>query len=368
MTGATLPTWDTAERLLCIRLDSLGDVLMMTPAIRALRDSAPGRQVTLLTSPSSAEVAHLVPEINEVLVYEAPWVKATALHPDSAPDRTLIDRLRAGRFDSAVIFTTFSQSPLPAAMLCYLAEIPLRLAHCHEKVYGLLTDWVPDPEPEREIRHEVRRQLDLVATVGARTEDERLSLSVPARAREAVQRLLSECGIGASSPWAVLHPGSTAASRRYPLESYAEVTRRLVAEHGWQVVLTGTESERVLIQQIAELAAVPVHDLAGALDLAELAATIASAPVLITNNTGPSHMAAGVGTPVVCLYALTNPQHTPWQVPSRVLSFDVPCRWCYRSVCPEGHHACLRGVPPEAVVDAARELVVQVQALPNAVF
>jgi lipopolysaccharide heptosyltransferase II len=356
MMGPIPPTWDRAERLLCIRLDSLGDVLMMTPAIRALRDGSPRRQITLLTSPSGAAVARLVPEIDDVLIYEAPWVKSTPPTTDSAVDRALIRRLQALRFDAAVIFTTFSQSPLPAALLCHLAEIPLRLAHCREQVYGLLTDRVPESEPEQGIRHEVRRQLDLVAAVGARADDERLSLRVSAQASDVVRRLLRERGIQMDRPWAVLHPGSTAASRRYPPELFAEATRCLVAEHGWQIVMTGSACERDLLQEIGRLAAVPIHDLVGALDLAELVALIACAPILITNNTGPSHIAAAVGTPVVCLYALTNPQHTPWLVPSRVLSQDVPCRWCYRSVCPEGHHACLRGVPPADVVAAALEL------------
>ena len=89
---------------------------------------------------------------------------------------------------------------------------------------------------------------------------------------------------------------------------------------------------------------------------------VVGAPLLIANNTGPVHMAAALGTPVVDLYALTNPQHTPWAVPHRVLSHDVPCKYCYKSVCPEGHHNCLRLVTPEAVVQAARELVAEVEA------
>src|SRR5438045_7645437 len=98
------------------------------------------------------------------------------------------------------------------------------------------------------------------------------------------------------------------------------------------------------------------HSLAGRLNLEELAALLAEAPLLISNNTGPAHVAAAVGTPVVDLYALTNPQHTPWQVPHRVLFHDVPCRNCYRSACPMGHHGCLRGVPVERGVSAALEL------------
>jgi ADP-heptose:LPS heptosyltransferase len=97
--------------------------------------------------------------------------------------------------------------------------------------------------------------------------------------------------------------------------------------------------------------------LAGRLGLAGMAALVERAPLLISNNTGPVHVAAAVGTPVVDLYALTNPQHTPWSVPHRVLFHDVPCRYCYKSVCPEAHHNCLRLVPPAAVVDAALALL-----------
>jgi ADP-heptose:LPS heptosyltransferase len=77
---------------------------------------------------------------------------------------------------------------------------------------------------------------------------------------------------------------------------------------------------------------------------------------VLANNTGPAHIAAALGTPVVDLYALTNPQHTPWAVPNRVLSYDVPCKYCYKSICPMGHHDCLRRVAPEAVVAAVRDL------------
>ena len=349
--------WDRARNLLCVRLDSLGDVLMTTPAIRALRESASGRSVTLLTSPAGAAVARLVAEIDEVLVYEAPWLKATPQRTSAVGDLEMVERLRTGGFDGAVIFTVYSQNPLPSALLCYLADIPLRLAHCRENPYQLLTDWVHETEPESGIRHEVRRQLDLVGSVGCRTGDEHLSLRVPDPDRARVAGLVHELGIDRDRPWAVVHPGASAPSRRYPPEHYARVIRHLQAEHGWEVVLTGTVSESTLVDGIAADAGVATHRLAGKLTLGEMAALIEAAPIVISNNTGPAHIAAAVGTPVVDLYALTNLQHTPWGVPSRVLYQDVPCRLCYRSVCPEGHHQCLRGVAPEAVIEAARELV-----------
>jgi len=102
---------------------------------------------------------------------------------------------------------------------------------------------------------------------------------------------------------------------------------------------------------------VPAISLAGQLDLGELAALIDAADVLVANNSGPAHLAAALATPVVDLYALTNPQHTPWLVPARVLNHPVPCRNCLKSRCPEGHHDCLRRVAPEDVAGAAIELL-----------
>jgi ADP-heptose:LPS heptosyltransferase len=170
--------WNDAVRVLCVRLDSLGDVLMTTPALRALKLSHPARLIALLTSPAGAVIARAVPEIDEVIVYEAPWMKATPGRADTSADLAMIERVRRMNFDTAVIFTVYSQSSLPAAFFCQLAGIPLRLAHCRENPYLLLSDWIAEPEPHNGIRHEVRRQLDLVASVGCTTSDERLSLRV----------------------------------------------------------------------------------------------------------------------------------------------------------------------------------------------
>lgn len=330
---------------------------MTAPALRAVRAARPGRRVTLLTSTGAAPLARLLPDVDTVLAYDAPWMKATAAGARVAAERALLRRLRRARPDAAIIFTVYSQSPLPAALLCHLAGIPLRLAHCRENPYQLLTDRVAESEPERLVRHEVRRQLDLVAAVGCATDDERIRLRLPDRARATARRRLAAAGIDLDRPWLVLHPGASAPSRRYPAESFAEVARCLVAEDGLQVVFTGTAPERALVEAIRRDMGASSTSLVGRLDLAELAAVLERAALLVANNTGPVHVAAAVGTPVVDLYALTNPQHTPWAVPSRILSHDVPCRYCYRSVCPEGHHACLRLVAPAEVVAAARELL-----------
>lgn len=349
--------WRAARDVLCVRLDAMGDVLMTTPALRALRDAVDGRRLTLLTSPSGAAIARMIPEVDDVIVYDAPWLKATAPRHDSTPDHAMLRQIRDRDFDAAVIFTVFSQNPLPSALFCHLADIPLRAAHCRENPYQLLTTWLRETEPDQGIGHEVERQCRLVAALGARAEPSRLSLSVPARARERIDTLLARAGIDRDGTWLVLHPGATASSRRYPPESFAQAVTRVQHETGATVVITGDAGERALAERIRDALPGPAVSLAGDLSLEELVALISATPLLLTNNTGPAHIAAAVGTPVVVLYALTNPQHTPWRVESRVLSHDVPCRNCFKSVCPHGHNACLTGIPPDDVSAAVLELL-----------
>ena len=351
---STLPAWHHARRVLAVRLDALGDVLMTTPALRAIRASLPDGQLALLTSPAGGTVAEHIPEVDETIVASVSWMKATSpgLSPDA--DLALVERLRDGRFDGAVIFTVHTQSPLPAALVCRLAGIPLRLAHCRENPYGLLTDWVPEPETDGPTRHEVERQLALVRTVGFATPDATLSFRVPPDAARRVRALVSDIGIGRDSPWVILHPGASAPSRRYAPDRFVAAACELVAER-WRIVVTGSEEERGLVDRIVRGIGPAAVSLAGRLSVGELGALIALAPVLVSNNSGPVHLAAAVGTPVVDVYALTNVQHTPWAVPHRVLNRPVPCAGCLRSICPLGTNACL-DVDPVAVATAARAL------------
>jgi len=348
--------WRDAERILCVRLDNLGDVLMTTPALRALKSASPARHLTLLASPGGAAVAPYVPEIDDVIEYDAPWVKQPTEASVEACDE-LIDALYGGGYDAAVIFTVYSQSALPAALACWLARIPLRLAYCRENPYQLLTDWVHDPEPHLQVRHEVQRQLDLVTAVGCRAADERLSFHPRAEDGLKAAAKLRAAGVDFDEPWIVVHPGASAPSRRYPLESFVAAVSALVDSCPRQVLVTGAHEEAPLARAIVDALPRRAFSLAGALGLGELGVVLQRAGLLISNNTGPVHIAAAVGTPVVDLYALTNPQHTPWQVASRVLYHDVPCRFCYRSVCVQAHHDCLRLVSPQRVAQAALELL-----------
>ena len=353
-----LTPWPDGWRILCVRPDNFGDVLMTTPAFRALKETFPNCHLTLLSSSIGAAVASMIPEIDDVIVFNVPWVASlTESNPDVIV--TMANNLKHRRFDAAVLFTVQSQNPLPSATLCYLSKIPRVLGYCRENPYRLISDWLPDPEVLVATRHEVTRQLDLVGAVGATTTNTALSLRVPPDATERARQSLLSGGVDPLQPWLLLHPGVSEAKRRYPAELFAEAARQLIRQQDVQVVLTGSRSEQAYVERIREQIGPGAHNLAGALDLPTLAGLITEAPVLIANNTGPVHIAAAVGTPVVVLYAKTNPQHTPWQVPSRVLYFDVPTHLRSRNVLLQQFpELSLPMASPDAIVRAVGELAV----------
>lgn len=345
--------WAAARRVLCVRLDNLGDVLMTTPALRALKESGDQRELTLLTSSTGAPLAAHLPFVDTVWRYDAPWVRQPGTDASCAADLEMISRLTAAGFDAAVIFTVYSQSALPAALMCRLADIPLRLAHSRENPYQLLSDWVPETEPAMQVRHEVRRQLDLVQTIGAHAGDERLVFHVRDADRAATARWLPRDG----TRLVVIHPGASAPSRRWPVERFATTADALRRSRTVVIAVTGSANETGLVEQVRAASGGDTLPLPDTLSIGELGALLEAADLLISNNSGPVHVAAALGTPVVDLYALTNPQHTPWRVAHRTLNIDVPCKYCYKSICPQGHHACLSGVSVETVLAAADALL-----------
>jgi ADP-heptose:LPS heptosyltransferase len=296
---------------------------MTTPALRALKTTFLGAKLTLLTSAAGSAIAEYIPEVDNCLQFDAPWAKNDAAQGNGAT-AAMEDTLRRDSYDAAIIFTTFSQSALPAAMLCYLAGIPEVLGYCRENPYRLINQWVPDEEPFTLVRHEVERQLDLVAAVGAqRPDDAHLSLRVPDTSLQTVRHKLTQAGLNLTKPWLLLHAGASEQKRRYSLEDYVTAARQLHVE-GWQIVLTGSEAEKPMLAPLARAPGVQALDLSGWLPIDELCAAISLSNMLISNNTGTVHIAAALGTPAVVLYAQTNPQHTPWQVPHCVLYFPVP--------------------------------------------
>ncbi|KAA8484387.1 lipopolysaccharide heptosyltransferase II [Arcticibacter tournemirensis] len=350
--------WRNCKDILCIRPDNMGDLLMSVPAIRALKESS-GAKITVLTSSMAAGIARMIPEVDEVIVFDLPWVKAKApLAPDSL--NKVIKEIQERDFDAAVVFTVYSQNPLPTVMLAYLAGIPRRLGYCRENPYELLTDWVPDKEPYSQIKHQVRRDLDLVAGVGALTSNEKLFIEVDESRWTTLSAKLQTLHIATERPWIILHPGVSEQKREYPLELWIEAGIALANDY--QLLITGGPSEKCLTDKLKNGIGERAFSLAGELELLEFILLVKKAPLVISVNTGTIHLAAATQTPVVVLYALTNPQHFPWKTTGKVLTFDVPEEMRSRNEIINFVNEKYFSVPapmvkPQEIVDAVRTIL-----------
>lgn len=343
------PDWQAVERVLAVRADNLGDVVMTTPALRALRRTAPHVRIDLLASPAGAQVAPLIPAVTDVLTVSASWQQAGTPRPAvelAAEERDLVERVRAGNYDAMLVFTSHSQSPWPAAHIGMLAGIRLRAVHSLEFGGAVATHWVTPP-PEG--AHQVDRCLHLLAALGVPSAGPELELVIPRVDRE--------------GPYAVLAPGGSCPGKRYPPGRFAVVARRL-AEAGLAVLVTGAPKEAPLVDEVVAGAAHARVTPLGEVTVPELAGMIGAAAVVVCNNSGCLHLADAARVPVVVTYAGTEartempPRTTP---AAEVLTRAVPCAPCRQFHCPY-HQECL-DLDPDHVATAALRMTREV-ALP----
>lgn len=325
--------WLAARNLLVVRMDNAGDIVMLGPALRAIRATSPAARITLLASPAGSKAAVLLPGIDEVITWSAVWQDLGHLPFDPPRERELIDLLAAHAFDAALIFTSFSQSPHVPGYVGYLAGIPLRAGESHEFGGASLSHEFRDLTDDV---HQVDRNLHLVERLGFEAVDRTLEVVIPDESHAAVAQRLRHLGIGHTDQVAVLHPGASARARRYPAERYGQVAASL-RERRWQVLLSGSERESDQLDAVCTASGQVLPRLTD-LTIQEYAALIARSSVVVCGNTLPLHLADATGTPVVALYSGTDEisQWQPRHVPARILQHPVPCSPCYLFDCPIG--------------------------------
>lgn len=342
------------SRALVARLDSLGDVLLAGPAVRAV---AAHHEVVMLCSARGAPAARMLPGVSEVIVWDSPWTVApapavTAEHIGALQDR-LREAMQVGPFDEAVILTSFHQSPLPLALLLRLLGVP-RISGASVDYAGSLLDVRLRPgEDFPEDQPEAVRALTIAAAAGhplPEGDEGRLAVLPPPEPLPWVREAVGE------EPYVVVHPGAAVPARVWPAEHHAELVR-LLAAHGHLVVVTGGRGETGLTAAVAGTDGI---DLGGRLHLPQLAGVMQCARAVVVGNTGPAHLAAAVGAPVVSLFSPVVPavRWAPYGVPVELLGDqEAPCRGSRARDCPVPGHPCLAGVlPTDAAAALARLL------------
>ena len=342
-----------AGHRLVVRLDSMGDMLAAGPAIRAV--AAGADRVSVLCGPGGVAAASLLPGVDATVVWACPWI----VSPPPAVSRSevddLVDRIARLRVDQAVILTSFHQTPLPTALLLRLAGVPWIAAASEDYPGSLLDARLPvagdAPEPVRMLQ--TVRAAGFELPVG---DDGRL------RVRRPLPNVDGVLPTGARAPLVVVHPGTSAQARAYPEPLWASAVDRLLAD-GWRVALTGDSGERRLTRRIVDAAggadAARLLDLAGRLTLPQLAAVLDRAEATVVANTGPAHLSAAVGTPVVSLFAPVVPalRWAPYGVPVQLLGDQhAPCRDTRWTTCRIAGHPCLSSVSAGQIASAVRQL------------
>lgn len=339
------------RRALVVRLDSVGDVLLAGPAVRAIAADPSIDEVWMLCSSVGAGAASLLPGVDGVLVWDCPWITVPS-PPVSRDHLAVLDGLvRELAPDLAIVLTSFHQSPLPIALQLRLAGVPW-IAGASVDYAGALLDVrlrpgedFPENQPEAERARAIAAAAGFTLPPGDIGE-----LRIESSAATPPE-------VDALGAFIVVHPGASASARRWPSDHFAEVVRQLDAR-GISVAVTGGPDE---IDLTAEVSGGGAHalDLGGVTALPALAALLARASVVITGNTGPAHVAAAVGTAVVSLFSPVVPavRWAPYGVPFVLLGDQhAPCRDSRARECPVPGHPCLSSVSPEQVVAACLEL------------
>ena len=327
----------TPTKFLVVSTTGLGDTLWGTPAIRALRQSHPDSSISVLTSSVGGEVLKHNKEVDELFVLSSSTLFSLL---------RFFRALKKRNFDAIFVFHTSQRLVLP---FCALLEAPTLVG---TKGINKDLDFLFTKALENRYQHEIARRLEIVKTIGTHVSDYSLELNTRVEEDKAANRFLRNHGIPDHIPVIGLHPGAKNRFKQWPKGHFIEVGKRLAQHLGCQILVSGDQSEALLVLEIASKipGAIP---LAGELDLNTFAALINKMTVLITNDTGPMHMAFAKQTPTVAIFGPTDPHLCgPFHVKNAtILQAKKTCAPCLKKNCTDPF--CLLAIGPDAVYDAA---------------
>ena len=285
------------QRIVVIRLDRIGDVVLSTPVLRVLRQAYPAAHLAMMVRPVCRELIEGHPDVNEIILYD----RDGAQHGWWATLR-FAWALRPKRFDTALVLHPTDRSHVIARV----AGIPRRIGY-DRKSGWLLTERLPHRKQEG-ARHESDYALDVVRALGVTVDAVPApSVAQPAADRETAERWLAEHGVRPEERLIALHPSASDEAKRWPAERFAEAGDRLAAEAGARIIVISGPEEVAHGREVVERMRLQPLDGSGQLSLGVLAAVLARCQVFVSNDSGPVHIAAAVGTPVLSLFGRNQP-------------------------------------------------------------
>jgi lipopolysaccharide heptosyltransferase II len=350
------------QRILLIRMDLIGDLTLSLTVVRLLKRTYPDAEIDLLAIPSSASIATADPDLAEIITYNPNiWRRPQALlqRKNWQEARALRRRLQARRYDLAIsVFGPW------AAILAVLSGAQRRLGFGTESYPGFMTDSVPgrhwDPHDHK---HEVDYCLELAQAAGATVEpgDRVPKLFVDPQVSRQVEQLLQQEGWQSEKPLIACHVSSNnGQSKRWPIPYWATLMDRLIRDDAANVVFTGAPVDLPLIEQITQRMHEHPIVMAGKTSLPQLAALLQKADLLISGDSGPMHIGAAVGTPLIAIHGPTDPALSgPVSPKATILRSDIWCSPCYNAKGPADCRffttQCMKDITPNQVFTVVHE-------------
>ena len=340
---------DNINRIVVRAPNWVGDAVMSVAAFRELRRLFPNAHITVVSKPGTSDIFRDADFIDEVLVYErglsSIWQQ--------------VREWKQRHFDLALLF----QNAFQAAAISFLARVPQRIGYDTERRGLLLTQQIAVP-PTKNERHEIFYYLNLVAQLeralfdssSTEVREPQFQIAVSKERKEAARKLLA-AHADADRTLVLLCPGSVnSRAKRWPADRYAALADQL-SESGTTVALIGSPGELEVSKQVVSLAHRPPVLLTGKTSVAEVTALISIADVLVTNDTGPAHIGAAMGTPTLVIFGPTNPLTTrPFGPAGQIIRHPPDCAPCMLRDCPIDHR-CMTAITPEAVFQRTTELI-----------
>jgi heptosyltransferase-2 len=329
------------KRILIVNVNWRGDVLFSTPFIRAVREKYPHSFVASLVVPRCAPILANNPHLNELIIFDE-----KGKHRGLWGKLRLIGLLRSRHFDTVfLLHRSFTRT-----LICYLAGIPERVGYYTKKRKFLLTKIIPPPERQL---HRIEYFLNIARACGIETENRDYEFFISSEDKDYARSLLRDKGLKESDFLAIINPGANWPLKRWPKENFARLADGLIKRYQAKVIITGAKSDLRLARNIASLMKNQPLILCGQTSLGELAALMGKATVVISNDSGPLHIAVSQKAKVICLFGPTSPEVTG---PSgsgdyTVIQKDVGCPTpCYQLGCKDNR--CMKAITVDDVLEA----------------
>jgi heptosyltransferase II len=340
------------KRILLTRTDRLGDLVLTTPAIKAVRNAYPGAYIAMIVRPYTEPVARGNPYLDEIIVYDK-----YGKHKGLFAALKFAYEIRKKGFDRAIMFHPTNRMHITA----YTANIPRRIGY-DNKMGFLLTDRIRNFKHQGR-KHERDYTLDMLKALGIISEEKELFMPLDDNARAKANEILIGSGMRKDGKFIVMHPGASCASKIWPLERFAKLADSIIQNSNIKIIIIGGKDERDIfcaetVKKFMQEEAIFLH---GKLNIKTLAALIEKASLFISNDSGPVHIAAAVGTPVIDIFGRGQPglgplRWGPLGPNDIILHKDLGCKEkCLAHNCRKGF-ACIRSISVDDVYNAVLSL------------